>query len=200
MKQTQPLKWPEGWPRTLPEKQKPQSQWKKSAGFYVDALETELKRMGAVTYVLTYNSGDHRDPGAAVWFSRTRKEDFSWRETLGISTAYPTAIDIDDAYRRLAAKYHTDNLQTGDVNIFHKIADARAAAKVWVNRREGNTFDYAIGADAFQETRLNIAALANSIRHIRGLERCGTSAIMEKTFEGFKQLTEGANVEHTTAS
>jgi hypothetical protein len=198
MKEATPLRWPEGWTRTLPEKQQAQSQWKKPQSFYIDALETELKRMGVIASVLTMNPKYDRDPGVAVWFSRTRKEDFSWRETLGITAPYPTNSEIDDAYRRLAAKYHTDNLQTGDVNVFHKIADARKIAKDWVNRREGNTFDYAIGADAFKEVRLNIAALANSIRHIRGLERCGTSAIMEKTFEGFKQLAEGEHVVATS--
>jgi hypothetical protein len=200
MKESTPLKWPEGWARTLPEKQRVQPAWKKPQAFYVDALETELKRMGTVASVLTLNPRGDRDQGVAVWFSRTGKEDFSWRETLGITIAYPTLDEVASAYRKLAAKYHPDNLQTGDVSIFHRIKIAQRDAENWVNRREGNKFDYAIGADAFRDARTNIAALANSIRHIRGLERCGTSAIMEKTFEGFKQLAEGIHVEHAAAS
>jgi DnaJ-class molecular chaperone len=174
--------------------------WKKPQGFYIDSLEAELKRMGTIASVLTLNGRSDRDQGVAVWFSRTGKEDFSWRETLGITIAYPTIEEVSSAYKKLAAKYHPDNLQSGDVNIFHRIKLAQRDAENWVNRREGNQFDYAIGADAFKDARLNIAALANSIKHIRGLERCGTSAIMEKTFEGFKQLSEGANVQYATAS
>jgi hypothetical protein len=198
MKETYPLKWPQGWPRTLPEKQEANAQWKKPRAFYIGQLETELKRIGTESSILTLNSAGDRDPGVAVWFSRTKKEDFSWRETLRITSAYPTLIEIDDAYRQLAKIYHPEG-SGADINIFHKITDARAKAKDWVNHREGNVFDYGIGADRFKDARLNIAALANSIRHIRGLERCGTSAIMEKTFEGFAQLAEG-NAHATTSA
>jgi hypothetical protein len=190
MKEATPLKWPGDWQRTLPEKQELNAQWKKPRSFYVAQLETELKRIGVTSSVLTSNGLSDRDPGVAVWFSRIKKEDFSWRETLRITSAYPTLDEVDEAYRKLVAQHHPD--RGGDINIFHKITDARAKAKDWVNHREGNTFDYAIGADKFKEQKLNIAALANSIRHIRGLERCGTSAIMEKTFEGFAQLAEKA--------
>lgn len=191
MREESPLRWPEGWQPTLPEKQRWQPAWKKSHSFYVDALETELKRMGTVFSVLTYNPRGDRNPGAAVWFSRTREEDFSWRNDLGLRNPYPTLDDIDRAYYSLVKIYHPDTGTKADITIFHRIDDARKLAKKWVNRQEGKAFDYSIGADTFKEVRLNIAALANSIRHIRGLERCGTSAIMEKTFEGFKQLTEG---------
>lgn len=197
MRETSPLKWPEGWARTLPEKQRTQPQWKKPQTFYVDALEAELKRMGTISSVLTYNPRGDRDPGVAVWFSRTRAEDFSWRDDLGLKMAYPTLDDVNKAYYTLVKIYHPDTGTKADITIFHRIDDARKLARKWVNRQEGNAFDYSIGADAFREVRLNIAALANSIRHIRGLERCGTSAIMEKTFEGFKQLTEGASVKET---
>jgi len=200
MKESSPLKWPDGWTRTLPEKQRTQSQWKKSHGFYLDSLESELKRMGMIAAVLTINTRGDRDPGVAVWFSRKKEEDFSWRGDLGISNPYPSLDDVDRAYYSLTKLYHPDTGSKADVTIFHRITDARAKAKRWVNRQEGNSFDYSIGADAFKEARLNIAALANSIRYLRGLERCGTSQIMEKTFEGFKQLSEGIHVEHATAS
>lgn len=199
MRETTPLRWPEGWPRTMPETQTFQAQWKKSRVFYVDALELELKRIGTTSCILTFNESGSRDPGVAVWFSRKREEDFSWRTTLRITIAYPTQDDVQSAYRVLAAKYHTDNLTSGNLELFHEVAKAKQMALDWVNRREGNVFDYSIGADKFKEPKLNIAALANSIRYIRGLERCGTSAIMEKTFEGFKQLTEGKNVVQTAS-
>lgn len=194
MKESTPLKWPEGWPRTRPQDQKKQSQWKKPYSFYLDKLEEELKRMGTVSSQVTSNGSGDRDPGVAVWFSRTRKEDFSWQDALEIRNPYPNANEIDSAYRRLAQRYHPDNRQTGDVAMFHKIADARARAMDWVNRKDGTSFDYAIACDTFEELRLNVAALWQSIKHIRGLERCGTSALLEKSFEGFKQLTEGKHV------
>jgi hypothetical protein len=199
MRETTPLHWPEGWPRTLPEHQRLQPQWKKSRGHYITALELELKRMDTVASLLTSNAAGSRDPGVAIWFSRKREEDYSWRDDLGLKVAYPTAADIDRAYYELVKLYHPDTGTKADVTIFHRISDARKAAKAWLDYREGNAFDYSIGADAFKDQRLNIAALANSIRHIRGLERCGTSAIMEKTFEGFKQLGEGGHVVSATA-
>lgn len=199
MKETSPLKWPSGWPRVMPEHRQEQKQWKKPQGFYVDQLELELRRLGAIQSGLTMNERGNRDTGVAVWFSRKREEDFSWRDTLGITVAYPAISDVESAYRKLAAKYHTDNIDTGDLEVWLKIQKARVTAREWVNRQEGNVFDYSIGADTFKEQRLNIAALANSLRHIRGLERCGTSAIMEKTIEGYKALPEGKDVIAATA-
>lgn len=194
MKEEHPLKWPTGWPRVLPEKQQLNAQWKKSWRFYRDQLEIELARLGVETSMITLNADGSRDPGVGLWFSRKKEEDFSWRDTLAITTAYPTLDDVNAAYRRMVAKYHTDNLDTGDLEIFHKISRAKAAAINWVNHSEGNTYDFGMGSDKFKEPRLNLAALANSIRHIRGLERCGTSAIMEKTLQGFAALPEGENV------
>lgn len=193
MKEQTPLKWPSGWPRVLPEKQKSQPSWKKPRSFYLDKLEEELKRMGTVSSLVTSNGAVARDCGVAVWFSRVKKEDFSWRDTLNLHIAYPTLDDVGRAYRPLAAKYHTDG-SASDAEMFLNITKARDAAVKWVNQREGNTFDMAIACDTFNEVRLNIAALWQSIKHIRGLERCGTSALMEKTFEGFAQLPEGKNV------
>lgn len=193
IKEQTPLKWPGNWPRTLPEKQQERSSWKKTQSFYLGMLDVELKRMGTVSSVVTMQPKGARDPGVAVWFSRIRKEDFSWRDTLEITAAYPTVDDVDSAYRRLAAQYHTDKDSEG-LELFLKIGKARAAAKEWVNRQEGVTHDMSIACDTFQETRLNVAALWQSIKHIRGLERCGTSALMEKTFEGFAQITEKSSV------
>lgn len=197
MKEATPLKWPGNWPRVLPENQKGHSSWKKPQSFYLDQLELELKRMGTISSVVTSNGRGSRDSGVAVWFSRTKKEDFSWRETLNLHIAYPTLDDVGRAYRPLAAKYHTEG-SSSDIEMFLKVTKARDSANAWVNRREGNNFDMAIACDTFDEARLNVAALWQSIKHIRGLERCGTSALMEKTFEGFAQLTEGAHV--TTAA
>jgi hypothetical protein len=203
MKESTPLKWPGNWPRVLPEHRVGQSSWKKPQSFYLDQLELELKRMkvieredGGIAASVTSDGKGARDTGVAVWFSRTKKEDFTWRETLGLYVAYPTLDDVGRAYRPLAAKYHTEG-SSGDLEMFLKVTRARDAASSWVNQRSGNSYNMAIACDKFNEARLNIASLWQSIKHIRGLERCGTSALMEKTFEGFAQLTEGV---HATAS
>lgn len=192
MKEATPLKWPEsGWPRTRPQDQAGRSQWKKTQIFYVDQLELELKRMGALASVLTWNGPRDRDPGVAVWFSRKRKDDFTWQDTLEIKNPYPTLDEIETAYKKLVPRYHTDRPGEGDPVMFVKINEARMLARRWVSRVEGNVHDLAIACDAFRESRLNVAALWQTIKHIRGIERCGTSALMERAIEGFAQLTEG---------
>lgn len=186
-----PLVWPQGWPRVQPEHQIQQKGWKKPMTFYQKRLEEELTRMGATSFVLTFNDDTSRDSGVCVWWARKRKEDFSWRSTLEITVAYPTLADVSAAYRKLAQKYHTDNLSTGDLEIFHKISEARVRAEEWVNQKTGASLDFALAADKFTERRLNVASLAFSVRHMRGIEKCGTSAIMERSFGGFAALPEG---------
>jgi hypothetical protein len=193
MREVTPLKWPEGWPRTLPENQRGQAQWKKSLSYYMDALEKELTRMGTEASVLTTNGRGARDQGVAIWFSRTKKEDFSWRVALEITAPYPSVDDINAAYRKLSMKYHPDNQESGDGEIFRAITKAKATAIDWVNRREGKSYDSAIANDTFNEIRLNIAGLVGTIQAIRKIERCGSSALMEKTWQGFVSLPENAS-------
>jgi hypothetical protein len=45
----------------------------------------------------------------------------------------------------------------------------------------------------------NLTALRMTLSYIRGLERCGTSSLLERTFSGFAVLPEDANAHATTA-
>ncbi len=100
-----PLRWPEGWSRTLIENRKTQASWKKPFSFYRDAVVHELERMGVNSAVISRNdlAKERLDPGVAVWFSLKPSEDFSWQTGLQLDNPVPSLEEIDSAYRRLAS-------------------------------------------------------------------------------------------------
>jgi len=166
--------------------------------WYEGQLETELRRMGSIASVITLNDSYSRDAGVAVWFSRKRdEEDFSWREVLAVNKPYPSVEDIHDAFKAKAKIHHPD--AGGDEEIFKRIRQARDQAISWADRSQGRKFDFVIPADAFRERRLNLAAIVGTIQAIRKIERCGSSALMERSWKGFEtaQLTGGV---HAVAS
>lgn len=196
-KDAYPLSWPDGWPRTRPQDQRRMAGWKKNANQYREALMTELERMKSPTFVISSNvplsqrgtmtSGiEPRDVGVAVYFSRQLKEDFSWQDALGLSDPIPTEQQIQEAFRRLAQIHHPD--RGGDIAMFQAVTKHRDNALRWVNRREHQQFEYVIACDQFCEVRLNLEAIALTIRAIRQIERCGTSSLLERAFKGFSAL------------
>lgn len=206
IKETFPLAWPDGWPRTRPQDQKAQAAWKRTATQYRDALEKELDRMEAPSFIISSNVQisergsmvkglEPLDKGVAVYFSRKEKEDFSWQDVFNIHDPAPTMAQVNDAYRPLAAKYHPDNERTGDRSMFEAITRHRDNARRWINRKTEQDFSHVIACDTFKEVRLNMAAIVGTIQAIRKIERCGTSAMLERAFQGFAQLT--ANAEST---
>lgn len=189
-----PLKSPDGWIRTRPNDQQSRGAWKKSFAQYSTELEIELKRIGVTDIKITRNPENDRDPGVAVWFARKKSEDYTWQDTLLILNPYPDREEIRSAYRKLASKYHPDNKQTGDVELFRVTELAYQKALVWLERRGEDLFNYAIAADTFKEARWNLMAIVGTLKAIRTIERLGTSALMEKTLQGFAQLPEGKAV------
>ena len=196
-KEAFPLSWPEDWMRTPIRDRKGQTAWKKSAPEYREALIRELERMGVEAMVLSTNvplnmRGDLQrgieplDPGVAVYFTRTMKEDYSWQDILNIHDPAPTIEQIDASYRRLSLKYHPDH--GGDTGMFAKLVAARDRAKAWVNRKSSSNYDYVIACDLFKEVRLNINAIRLTIAAIRQIERCGASSLLERAFKGFAAL------------
>lgn len=196
-KEAFPLHWPDGWPRTRPQDQKKMASWKKVANIYRDQLATELERMGSPSAVISTNvpmnlrgamtaGVEPRDVGVAVYFSRQKKEDFTWQEILGIHEPAPTEERVKEAFQKLARKYHPDS--GGDLEMFKAVAVAREKALDWINQREAKSFDYVIACDQFREVRLNMAAIVMTIRAIRQIERCGTSSLLERAFKGFSAL------------
>lgn len=200
-KEVFPLSWPNDWPRTRPQDQRPMASWRRTANQYRDALVTELSRMESPSAVISSNvplnlrgamtTGiEPRDVGVAVYFSRKVKEDFSWQDVLGIRDPIATTeSQIQDAFRRLAQVYHPD--RGGDLAMFQKVTNARDNALRWINRKTNQQFDYVIACDQFKEVRLNMAAIVMTIKAIRQIERCGTSSLLERAFRGFAALTAG---------
>lgn len=197
-KEAYPLSWPEDWPRTRPQDQKPMASWKRTGNQYRDALITEMERMKSPSTVISSNvplnlrgamthGVEPRDVGVAVYFSKPAKEDFSWQEVLGIDNPVAaTESQIQDAFKRLAALYHPD--RGGDVAMFQNVTRARDNALRWLKRASNQTFDYVIACDQFREVRLNMAAIVLTIKAIRQIERCGTSSLLERAFKGFSAL------------
>jgi hypothetical protein len=144
-KEAYPLFWPEGWPRTRPQDQRPMASWKKTANQYRDALATELERMKSPSSVISSNVPlnlrgaletkgiEPRDVGVAVYFSREEKVDFSWQDVLDIrDPVAATEQQVQDAFKRLAQVYHPD--RGGDLAMFQKVAKARDQAIRWIKR------------------------------------------------------------------
>ena len=89
-KESFPLSWPDDWPRTRPQDQRPMASWKRTPNQYREALITELERMKSPSSVISCNvpltlrgsmtpGMEPRDVGVAVYFTREVKEDFSWQ-------------------------------------------------------------------------------------------------------------------------
>jgi hypothetical protein len=200
-KEAYPLAWPEGWPRTRIQDRRTMSSWKRNANQYRDSLATEMERMKAPSFVISSNvpitgrgqmqSGiEPPDVGVAIWFSRPIKEDFSWQDALEIHHPGPTEDMVNAAFRRLSAQYHPD--RGGDINMFHALTRHRDNALAWIQRKSGQKLDYVIACDLFKEVRLNIQAIALTLKSIRQIERCGTSSLLERAFKGFQALPEHA--------
>lgn len=193
--ETNPLKWPEGWPRTRIQDRKRQAAWKKTMSAYRTMLERELTRLGATSALLTTNRGiDHQsslDPGVAVYFSRKAINQYAWQEALGLIGQVPTLDQIDSAYRQRIRQIHPDG-PTPDVKLFHALTEHRDRARDWAMGRHRSEHEYVLACDVFDETRLNLNAVRLTIAALRQVERCGASIMLERAFRGFhKQIAAG---------
>jgi hypothetical protein len=202
MRETSPLQWPDGWPRTAIKDREARPAWKKTERQAIDTLEVELKRFGVLAVSITRKDpADIRtapDPSVAVQFSRKRDDDFSWQGALGISNPAPSLDEIETAFRQLASKHHPD--KGGDIETFHALSRHKKAAIAYVMRLSGAAHDYVIACDKFKEARWNITAICHTIHSLRQMERDGTSRLLERAMEGFRPaLTEGSNV-HAAAA
>lgn len=186
--ETTPLKWPEGFGRTLIEDRKDQRQWKKQYSVYAKAVVEELRKFNAGAVTITRNSAadEKYDPGVAVWFSLKRTEDFSWQRGLGIDNPKPTIAEIDTAFKRLAAKHHPDAViggSGGDVKLYMQFDEWRRQARAWV--RGESAFDLAncLPCDLYVEAQQNLAAIKLTLSHLRALDRLGNPFIVERIME-----------------
>jgi hypothetical protein len=185
---TTPLKWPEGYGRTLINDRQDRAAWKKQYSIYKDAVVSELELLGASAVTITRNlpSDERMDPGVAVWFSRKRSQDTSWQIQLHIDKPNPTRQEIESAFKRLAADHHPDRVaggSGGDVRIYMKLEAAKRQAMAWIRGEGAMDLDSCIPCDDYIEARQNLAAIKLILSHIRALERLGSPFIMERVME-----------------
>lgn len=184
-----PLKWPDGFGRTLIDERKDARAWKKQASVYIGQIKKELELLGAKTVVLSWNTdaeAARRDPGVAIWFSMERKKDTSWQRTLQIDNPNPTREEVDSAFKRLSKKHHPDSVaggSGGDVKMYMKLEEAWRNAKAWVTGDEGFNLQNCLPCDLYTEPRYNMAALKLTLGHLRALQRLGNPFIVESMME-----------------
>lgn len=181
-----PLRWPDGWQRTLISNRKNNGGWKKTFMQSIDALGKELKKLGVTSYAISCNPSpsDRTDPGVAIYWSAQMEADYSWQTALGLDTPAPTLAQIEDAFRNKAMQHHPD--RGGNIALFQELTKHREQAKAWVLGTHKQDHEYSIACDKYTEPRLNVAALRLAITYLRGLERVGVPGIVERSFKGFK--------------
>jgi hypothetical protein len=206
IKEVYPLFWPDSWIRTRPQDRTLMRQWKKSANFYRDGLEKEMTRMRAVSFLISTNVPENArgalsgpeplDPGVSVWWSVKGEEDFAWQDVLDIHEPVTTEERIKDAFQARARIHHPD--RGGDAQMFLALTKARDNALRYINRATDQNFSLVIACDAFKTVANNLAAIVGTIQAIRKIERCGTSALLERAFKGFAALPQEASHVHVT--
>lgn len=184
-----PVQWDKKARRTLIADREPKRIWKKTLAQYRDGLIDQLRKLGAAEILLTYNEGDAAriDPGVAVYFSKTREEDYSWQTELGIDNPAPTLAEIDEAYRRKAMQYHPD--RGGDVNKYVLMGQHRDRAKAWVKNEKGQ-FQFVMALDHYSDPRWNINGLKLAVAALRKLEELGLPGMLEASLQGFRTQIE----------
>lgn len=201
-KEAYPLVWPSDWPRTRPQDQRTMASWKRNANQYREELAKELERRKAPVAIISTNVPlnmrgqmahgiEPRDVGVAIYFSMPKKEDFRWQDALGIHSPAPTDDEINAAFRKLVAQYHPDRPGGGDREMFLAATQHRDNALAWAHRLTAEP-EHAIACDTFREVRLNLAAIAFTLKAMRQIDRCGTSAMLERAFKGFLALAAGS--------
>lgn len=183
-----PLRWPDGWGRTLIDQRKRQASWKRPTAFYRDAVLKELNRIGVSAATISYNEPhkERIDPGVAVWFSLKPADDFTWQAGLHLDNPAPSLDEIDKAFRALAQKHHPDAVEHGsggDVAMFHRLTEWRKQARAWVLGTNAPMLDNCIPCDRFVEIRQNMAAIRMALGAFRQLERVGIPAILERVMD-----------------
>jgi len=201
MNESNPLIWPDGWPRTRLQDRQNKAAWKKSYVDAVSALIKELKRLGATEYLITRNVGNNNsDSGVAVYFSLTPVDQYGWQEALGFIGEVPTIQQIDRAYMERAKRVHPDG-PTPDLVLFQRLTEHRDRARAWARGEQTIEHDKVIPCDAFREQRWNVNAIRLTIAALRQIERCGSSLMMERAFRGFhKQISEVSDVKQTVVA
>ena len=191
-KETSPLQWPSGQPRTRIPDQREKRVWKKTHKQYVASLVEELERSGASSVVVTFNAAVEgkgpRDAGVAVYFTRKGAPDYSWMDVLGVTDPSATLEDIEAARIAKAKLLHPDNKQTGDPELFVAMHRAYERAKLWVEGKSENDQQFVIACDRYKEVRWNIQAVRVVVASLRRIDDAGASGMLDRAFKGFAAL------------
>jgi hypothetical protein len=178
--------------------------WKRTTNQYREELAKELDRRKATAAVISTNVPmnvrggletkglEPRDVGVAIYFSMPKKEDFRWQDALQLqNVVVPTEDQVNAQFRKLAAQYHPDRPGGGDREMFLALSQHRDNAMRWINRAAAPP-EHVIACDLFKEVRLNMAAIAFTLKAMRQIDRCGTSRLLERAFKGFLALASDA--------
>jgi hypothetical protein len=186
-----PLRWPDGQERTLIDRQTARNAWKKSFAEYRQKILERLDIFGVSEVLFSYNlaPSDRQDPGVAMYFSKPRKEDYSWQAALGIDKPMPTKEEIEDAFKAKALKHHPDEVgrgSGGDIKLWYVLKEHKDRAIAWVTGNYTREGEYAIAVDRCKEPRWNLRAIWEILKAVAVMDEFGNPGTLERTFRGFK--------------
>ena len=193
----QPLRWPEGQKRTLIKLRQKRGQWKKPLSHYLAELQNELGKLNAVGIIVTGDREQEKlDPGVAVYFSLPPEEATGeWQDILGIDNPKPSELEIDTRVKELRSRFHPENRQTGNLEMYLRVGEAQTEAKAWATGNFGKKHEKCIPCDRYNEVRLNVKAIQVTIAALRRVDESGAPGYLERAFAGFAapQLTEAVS-------
>src|SRR5262249_33684307 len=160
--------------------------WRKSYSDAVAALEKELSRLGATSYMISRNDPDSEDSGVAVYFSLRPQDQYGWQDALGFIGEVPSLAQIDAAYRERVRRIHPDG-PTPDRVLFDQLTRHRDLARAFIRGERTVEHEKVMPLDAFREQRSNITAVYLVIRALRQIERCGSPLMLDRAFRGFSK-------------
>jgi hypothetical protein len=185
-----PLKWAEGQERTLIDRRVPKNGWKKTFRQYLDRLALQLDKLGIAEATVSFNPSpmDRQDPGVALYFSKPRKQDYSWQVALGIDSPMPTLDEINDAFKRKALPHHPDSDSVrqgkGDPKLWYQFDQHRKNAIAYVKGTAQT--EYVIAVDRCTEPRWNLEAIRRILMAVAVMDEYGNPGTLERTFKGFR--------------
>lgn len=188
-----PLEWPKTQVRTRQKEQQGKriAAAKKPWKHYVELLGSELKKIGAKRYVVTFNDANSpqgRDAGVAVWFDRQKADDFKWQDVLAIDNPWPTSDEIEKAFRVKVVPLHPDrhiNDPTFDPEPYHQLVKARKEALDFIKGSSELPRGFVIPCDAYEDRTHNLYAILRTIKAMRDIERFGAGQLFEGALHGF---------------
>jgi hypothetical protein len=190
MSEQSPLRWADGQERTLIDRRVAKNGWKKTFRQYLDRLAQQLEKLKIEEATVSFNAApmDRQDPGVALYFSKPRKDDYSWQVALGIDSPMPTLDQINSAFKQKAMIHHPDRVAAGsggDPKLYSQFDEHRKKAVAWVKGTQGER-EYVIAVDRCTEPRWNLEAIRRILMAVAVMDEYGNPGTLERTFKGFR--------------